>query len=169
MRPVADGSVLDAIDTTTARTSCSASTSSGSSFAPIGCSRPCWCFNGWRASRPPCGFRRGPGWGSTATFTRTFGRRSFWPESSIQLPVALALFQPGRALTRHTIAVAQMLTSAVLIHLTGGRIETHFHVFGSLAFLAFYRDWQVLITATVVVAADHFFEACSGRNRSSEC
>ncbi len=55
------------------------------------------------------------------------------------------------------IAIAQMLTSAVLIHLTGGRIETHFHVFGSLAFLAFYRDWQVLITATVIVAADHYF------------
>ena len=68
------------------------------------------------------------------------------------LPVALALLRPGKALTRHTIAVAQMLTSAVLIHLSGGRIETHFHVFGSLAFLAFYRDWRVLITATVVVA-----------------
>src|SRR5687767_5984160 len=71
------------------------------------------------------------------------------------LPIALALFQPGRALTRYTIAVAQMLMSALLIHLTGGRIETHFHVFGSLAFLSFYRDWRVLIPATVVVAADH--------------
>src|SRR5437762_2625233 len=71
-------------------------------------------------------------------------------------PVFLVWRQPGRALTRHTIAVAQMLTSALLIHLTGGRIETHFHVFGSLAFLAFYRDWRVLVPATVVVAADHF-------------
>src|SRR5881396_2309621 len=72
------------------------------------------------------------------------------------LPVFLAFKRPGYAFTRHTIAVAQMLTSALLIHLTGGRIETHFHVFGSLAFLAFYRDWRVLISATVVVAADHF-------------
>jgi signal transduction histidine kinase len=71
------------------------------------------------------------------------------------LPVYLAFKRPGRASTRHTIAVAQMLTSALLIHLTGGRIETHFHVFGSLAFLAFYRDWRVLISATVVVAVDH--------------
>src|SRR5206468_6040128 len=52
-------------------------------------------------------------------------------------------------------AVSQMLWSALLIHLTGGRIETHFHVFGSLAFLAFYRDWKVLVTATVVVVIDH--------------
>ena len=70
-------------------------------------------------------------------------------------PVFLAWRQPGRSLTRHTIAVAQMLTSALLIHLTGGRIETHFHVFGSLAFLAFYGIGGVLMTATVVVAADH--------------
>jgi signal transduction histidine kinase len=72
------------------------------------------------------------------------------------LPVFLVWKQPGHTATRHTIAVAQMLTSALLIHLTGGRIETHFHVFGSLAFLAFYRDWRVLVSATVVVAADHF-------------
>jgi signal transduction histidine kinase len=74
----------------------------------------------------------------------------------ILLPILLAFLRPGTMLTRHVIAASQMLSSALLIHLTGGRIETHFHVFGSLAFLAFYLDWQVLITATVVVAADHF-------------
>jgi signal transduction histidine kinase/CheY-like chemotaxis protein/HPt (histidine-containing phosphotransfer) domain-containing protein len=72
------------------------------------------------------------------------------------LPIALAIWHPGKAITRHAIAIAQMCTSAILIHVSGGRIETHFHVFGSLAFLAFYRDWTVLITASVVVAADHF-------------
>src|SRR6187431_877337 len=44
------------------------------------------------------------------------------------LPIALALLHPGRTITRHAIAIAQMATSAILIHLTGGRIETHFHV-----------------------------------------
>jgi signal transduction histidine kinase len=70
-------------------------------------------------------------------------------------PILLALRLPGAPLTRHAIAVAQMMASALLIHLTGGRIETHFHVFGSLAFLAFYRDWRVLLTASVVVTLDH--------------
>ena len=70
-------------------------------------------------------------------------------------PALLGLMRPGQPSTRYIIAVAQMLMSALLIHLTGGRIETHFHVFGSLAFLAFYRDWKVLIPATVVVALDH--------------
>ncbi len=70
-------------------------------------------------------------------------------------PAWLGLKRPGQPLTRHVIAVGQMLMSALLIHLTGGRIETHFHVFGSLAFLAFYRDVRVLITAAVVVYVDH--------------
>jgi signal transduction histidine kinase len=71
-------------------------------------------------------------------------------------PALLALVRPGLPSTRYTIAAAQMLMGALLIHLTGGRIETHFHVFGSLAFLAFYRDWRVLVPATIVVALDHF-------------
>jgi len=71
-------------------------------------------------------------------------------------PIVLAITKPGANSTRYVIATAQMLMSALLIYLTGGRIETHFHVFGSLAFLAFYRDWRVLVPATIVVAADHF-------------
>ncbi|MCU1265594.1 MAG: sensor hybrid histidine kinase [Acidobacteria bacterium] len=73
------------------------------------------------------------------------------------LPILLAITRPGQVSTRYVIAVGQMLMGALLIHLTGGRIETHFHVFGSLAFLSFYRDWRVLIPATLIVAADHFF------------
>ena len=71
-------------------------------------------------------------------------------------PVWMTYVWPGATITRHVIAVAQMLMSALLISLTGGRIETHFHVFGSLVILSFYRDWRVLIPATVVVALDHF-------------
>ena len=72
------------------------------------------------------------------------------------VPIWLALRYPGERATRHTIAVSQALWSALLIHLSGGRIETHFHIFGSLAFLSFYRDWRVLVSASVVLAADHF-------------
>jgi signal transduction histidine kinase/DNA-binding response OmpR family regulator len=72
------------------------------------------------------------------------------------LPCFLAWKYPGETLTRHAIAAAQLLFSGLLIHLTGGRLETHFHIFGSLAFLAFYRDWRVLVTATIVTALDHF-------------
>ncbi len=74
----------------------------------------------------------------------------------ISLPLALIRFRPGAHGTRLSIAVAQGLTVAILIHLTGGRIETHFYVFVSLALLAFYRDWTVLVAMSAVVAVDHF-------------
>ena len=48
------------------------------------------------------------------------------------------------------------MMSGLLIHLTGGRIETHFHIFASLGILAIYQDWPILITGAVVTAVDHF-------------
>ena len=47
------------------------------------------------------------------------------------VPVCLALRFEGRTVTRHAVAVAQIFYSGLLIHVTGGRIETHFHVFCS--------------------------------------
>ena len=70
-------------------------------------------------------------------------------------PSLLAWQRPGAAITRYGVAIAQMAFGSLLIHLTGGRIETHFHVFGSLAFLAFYRDFRILLVATAVVTLDH--------------
>jgi PAS domain S-box-containing protein len=72
------------------------------------------------------------------------------------VPLYLALRCPGRAYTRHVIAIGQMLTPALFIHLTGGGFETHFFIFGSLAALASYRDVRILMSATLVVAGDHF-------------
>jgi signal transduction histidine kinase len=73
----------------------------------------------------------------------------------VAMPLFLVRTASSRPFTRQIIAVSQMLMSALLIHAGNGRIELHFHIFGSLAFLAFYRDWRVLITATLVVAFDH--------------
>ena len=70
-------------------------------------------------------------------------------------PALLAWLRPGTALTRHVIAVCQALASGLLIHLSGGRVETHFHIFGTLAFLAIYRDFRGLLTYSAVVALDH--------------
>jgi signal transduction histidine kinase/CheY-like chemotaxis protein/HPt (histidine-containing phosphotransfer) domain-containing protein len=71
------------------------------------------------------------------------------------LPMWFVFKRPGEFQTRMVIACSQMMFSILLIHVTGGRIETHFHVFGSLAFLAAYRDWRVLVPATAIVAVDH--------------
>jgi signal transduction histidine kinase len=71
------------------------------------------------------------------------------------LPFLLFVKNPGAPLNRNVNAVTQIFFSILLIHLTGGRIETHFHIFGSLAFLASYRDFRPVLIATVMTLLDH--------------
>ena len=63
---------------------------------------------------------------------------------------------PGATMTRPRHCRRADANVGTVDRLTGGRIETHFHVFGSLVILSFYRDWRVLIPATIVVTLDHF-------------
>lgn len=70
-------------------------------------------------------------------------------------PIFMAIMYPGDSRTRLTVAIAQGAWSCLLIHLTGGRLETHFHAFGSLAFLASYRQWRLLIVTCVIITLDH--------------
>jgi PAS domain S-box-containing protein len=70
-------------------------------------------------------------------------------------PIVMIRLRPGAEATAYTVAVAQALWSALLIDITGGRIETHFHIFCSLAVLSFYRHPGVLLAATSVTAIDH--------------
>lgn len=71
------------------------------------------------------------------------------------LPLWMAIRNPGGVSTRLIMATSQVLFSTLIIHLAGGRIESHFHIFGSMAFLAAYRDWRVFVPATLIVVTDH--------------
>ncbi|MFM6928391.1 MAG: ATP-binding protein [Bdellovibrio sp.] len=73
---------------------------------------------------------------------------------------ACALWVPGRRLTRIVIGLSQISFSILLIHLAGGRIETHFHVLLSIAFLAFYLDPLVLGLASALTIGDHVARGC---------
>ena len=73
----------------------------------------------------------------------------------VVLPVFFCLKWPQLTVSRHLVGSAQMLLGSILIHITGGRIETHFHIFCSLAVLAFFRDYRMLMTASAVTLADH--------------
>jgi len=57
------------------------------------------------------------------------------------------------AWVRHFVAVCQMAWSMLFMWLLEGRSEAQFLLFVSLAILAFYRDWRVLLTATITVVA----------------
>lgn len=75
------------------------------------------------------------------------------------MPIYMVWKHSGKRLTRNVIGASQVIFSGLFIHLSGGRIETHFHIFGSLAFLSLYRDWKVLLLPTGIVAADHIVRA----------
>ena len=49
---------------------------------------------------------------------------------------------------RHFMALSQVGWSLLYMWLLEGRSEAQFHLFVSLAFIAFYRDWAVMLTAS---------------------
>lgn len=73
----------------------------------------------------------------------------------ISLPIYLGITQAQSALSRHAVAIAAQLMAALHIQQTMGMTEMHFQVFVILAFMAYFRDWRVLITSTLVVAIHH--------------
>jgi methyl-accepting chemotaxis protein len=71
------------------------------------------------------------------------------------LPYWLVRTQPGARSTRYAVAVGFMSWSAILIQLSGGMLELHFHIFVFLAFLLMYRDWTVPVVAAGAIAVHH--------------
>ncbi|GHB58028.1 methyl-accepting chemotaxis protein [Psychrosphaera saromensis] len=71
------------------------------------------------------------------------------------LPLFLIASKPFATITRHTVAIAIQLLTAVHIHQAGGLTEIHFEIFSLLAMLIFYRDWKVILTSVLVVAVHH--------------
>ncbi|WP_100642708.1 methyl-accepting chemotaxis protein [Alteromonas facilis] len=73
----------------------------------------------------------------------------------VAFPLVLLQTNPAAAVTRHAVGVAVQLITALHIQQTSGLIEMHFEIFVLLAFLSVYRDWQVILTSTLVVAVHH--------------
>jgi signal transduction histidine kinase len=53
------------------------------------------------------------------------------------------------------VALGLVSSSAILVHLSGGYIEFHFHFFVMIVFLAFYQEWVPFGVAIVYVALHH--------------
>lgn len=62
---------------------------------------------------------------------------------------------PGSLLSRMTMGAAFMAFSMLFIQQHLGRIEMHFHIFVSLAFLIRYKDIAPVLAATVTTAVHH--------------
>jgi signal transduction histidine kinase len=61
----------------------------------------------------------------------------------------------GRTFQATAIAMGLMTASAVLVHLSGGYIEFHFHFFVMLTFLALLQDWIPYTLAILYIVLHH--------------
>ncbi len=80
---------------------------------------------------------------------------------TLTIPMGLLAWRrPGATLTRVVAVAGQMVWSGLIIHLADGAAEAHFHLLGSLAFVAFYRDTHLLglaLFVAVIVRVVHAF------------
>src|SRR5688572_7446008 len=74
----------------------------------------------------------------------------------IPVLAVLAYWQfAGRRFYRNIAAALLMGCSAVLIHLSGGLAELHFHILVGMALLIIYLDWMPIAIAAVVTILHH--------------
>ncbi|HEX7242013.1 MAG TPA: hypothetical protein VF263_17145, partial [Longimicrobiaceae bacterium] len=85
----------------------------------------------------------------------TWTEALLWGGAMAVLGLGVARTRPGTLASRLALATGLLGSSALLIHQTGGMIETHFHIFATLAVLLVYRDWRVPVWGATVVAAHH--------------
>lgn len=70
-------------------------------------------------------------------------------------PALLYFSSRGSQLTSVALGVASMCFSALLIHLSGGMTEMHFHIFTMLALMIAFRFPWPLLVAAVTIAVHH--------------
>lgn len=61
----------------------------------------------------------------------------------------------GRRARSVAATIGVLTASAILVHLSGGVIETHFHFFVMVPVVALYQDWRAFLTAIGYVLVEH--------------
>ncbi len=75
---------------------------------------------------------------------------------AVAMAGAVAAFGRGGRRRRAVAACFGLLTSsAILVHLSGGYIEFHFHFFVMVPLMALYQDWVPFLTAIAYVVVHH--------------
>jgi len=74
----------------------------------------------------------------------------------VALPAIAAQRSIGQRLTTTVLtSVGLMTASAVLVHLSGGVIEAHFHFFVMVGVVVLYQDWRPFLIAISFVVLHH--------------
>lgn len=71
------------------------------------------------------------------------------------VPLALVLRSPGTLQSRWSVVVSQGLMSTLLWYVSGGRPDSHLHLFAWLVVLSLYRDASVLVAGGVTALVGH--------------
>jgi PAS domain S-box-containing protein len=66
-----------------------------------------------------------------------------------------SLVRPNLRLASVIVAIGLITCSATAVHLSGGVIEAHFHLFVMIALLALYEDWLPFLVAGAYVIVHH--------------
>lgn len=90
-----------------------------------------------------------------AFFTGTWSLALILGGMILALPLFLLSTRPFDPITRHVVAIATQLATAVHIQQAQGLTEIHFEIFAMLAILVFYRDWKIITSAVAVIAIHH--------------
>jgi PAS domain S-box-containing protein len=81
---------------------------------------------------------------------------SFTDAGLVALPTLLSSWGRGSRRVRAVLASFGLITaSAVLVHLSGGYIEMHFHFFVMVVIIALYQDWIPFLLAIGYVVLHH--------------
>jgi methyl-accepting chemotaxis protein len=87
------------------------------------------------------------------------GPRPLW--ESLFIPLAIAGFAAGAGMAGSRTARADLASLGLIsstfaaIELTGGRIDSHLHLYAILIFVALYQQWGPLVWAVAVVVIHH--------------
>jgi signal transduction histidine kinase len=75
--------------------------------------------------------------------------------SPVAVLLASALVPGGRLRRSLASSLGLLVASAVLVHLSMGMIEMHFHYFLAVAIIALYQEWLVYAVAIAFVLVEH--------------
>jgi PAS domain S-box-containing protein len=75
--------------------------------------------------------------------------------SLLALPALLASFNLSRKIRAGLVSLGLLTSSALLVHLSGGYIEAHFHFFVMIVVLTLYEDWFPFLLAIAYVVIHH--------------
>jgi signal transduction histidine kinase len=89
-------------------------------------------------------------------FARGYSLGHSFQEGSVVAAIAgLAMLPKNRKLRSALGALGLITSSAVLVHISGGSIEMHFHFFIALGLLTLYEDWFPFLLALGYVVVHH--------------